>query len=95
MSRPTVRRMDAYRVPFRVDRDDRGLRLTNRGPSPLHWVRLIAHGDGVAVARPIPRLPPGGTIAVRLHGERLARDTLLVVQWVREDGATYLTSIAL
>lgn len=87
--------MDAYRVPFRVDRDDHGLRLTNRSTSALHWVRLIAHGDGVAVARPIPRLGPGGTIDVRLHGEHLARNTLLVVQWVREDGATYLTTVAL
>ena len=87
--------MDAYRSPFEVRRHDRGLTLTNRGPEALGWVRLIAHGDGVAVARPIRRLSAGASIDVELHGDGLSRRTLLVVQWLRHDGETYLTSIAL
>jgi len=87
--------MEAYPVPFRVERSADRLRLINRGSSPVRWVRFHAHGAGVAVARPIPSLSVGGSINVRLASPDLSRDTLLVVQWVRDDGETYLMSIAL
>lgn len=87
--------METYRLPFAFERRDDRLRVTNTGPDPVFWLRAIVHGPGVALSHPTPRLEPRSATDIRLGGGDLARDSMLVLQWLRLDGETYLCAVAL
>ncbi len=87
--------MDAYPVPFRVDRTRAPrLRLVNVSPEPLRWVRVEMDGPGVASARLTPRLEPGDALQVLVRGRDLQRDSRLCVRWLRPNGEEYLWAVA-
>ena len=93
-SRPDVTQSDeplAYPVPFRFDRTTPPrYRLRNASLETLSGVRFSLLGAGsMPVQAPIT-LEPGATAEVRIHGHDLARSTVLVVRWHRENGDEYL-----
>lgn len=90
-----MRDMEAYPVPFTVVRQGSRLRLINNGDRPVRWVRCLMQGPGLAVTRPVPMLASGESVDIHVHGRDLARDSLLVIQWLRDDGETYLLSLAM
>lgn len=88
--------MEAYRVPFHLDRRRAPvLRLVNRNTETVRWVRIEVDGPGLAAAPMTRQLAPGDGVEVLVRGEHLARDTRLVVRWVREDGEHYLWGASL
>ncbi len=68
--------------------------LRNIGSETLDGVRLQLDGPGLMAATLPRRLEPGSVLEVRVHGEDLARETLLVARWFRPDGEEYLWRIA-
>ncbi len=87
--------MDAYPVPFRVDRSHAPrYRLVNASAESLRWIRVEMDGPGVATARLTPRLEPGSAIDVLVRGQDLAHDSRLCVRWLRPNGEEYLWGIA-
>lgn len=87
--------MDAYPVPFRVDRSRAPrYRLINESGEPLRWIRIEMEGPGVVNAGLTPRLDPGGAIELVVRGEDLARDSRLQVRWLRPNGEEYLWGVA-
>lgn len=91
----TVRGMEPYRVPFAFDRSRAPrYRLLNRGVETVRGVTAILVGSGVMPA-PLPRsLAPGDALDLDIRGEDLARDTTLVVRWLRPNGEEYLWRVA-
>lgn len=87
--------MHSYPVPFRVDRS-RAPRyvLRNAGDEPVHWVRVEMSGSGIAAAPLTPRLDPGAKLEVLVRGDDLARDSRLIVRWLRPNGEEYLWGVA-
>lgn len=90
-----MRDMKPYRTPFEIERFDAGIRLTNTSPQTLRWIRFIAAGPAVAVARAIPHLASGGSIVIEVWPLPESADAFLVVQWTRPNDDTYLQAIAL
>jgi len=87
--------MDAYPVPFRIDRSRAPrYRLVNASAERLRWVRIEMDGPGVASARLTPRLEPGGAVEVMVRGPDLAERSRLCVRWLRPNGEEYLWAIA-
>lgn len=86
----------AYRVPFELERRPRhgSLRLRNVSAEALDGVRLHLDGPGVMAASLPQRLPPGSALDVRVLGDDLAVETLLVVRWFRPDGVEYLWQVS-
>ncbi|NNC11132.1 hypothetical protein HII28_04470 [Planctomonas sp. JC2975] len=81
----------AYPVPFVFDRSTPPrYRLRNASLETLTGVRFSLLGAGsMPVQAPIT-LGPGDTAEIRIHGQDLARSTVLVVRWHRANGDEYL-----
>lgn len=81
----------AYPVPFLFDRSTPPrYRLRNASLETLTGVRFSLLGAGsMPVQAPIT-LDPGETAEIRIHGHDLARSTVLVVRWHRDNGDEYL-----
>ena len=92
---PTVRGMDAYLVPLRIDRQPNIVHVTNVGPDTIFWIRGILDGPGLTLSPPTPRLDPGRAMDISVHGNDLEQETLLIIQWLRGDGQKYLCAVAL
>ncbi len=87
--------MDAYPVPFRIDRSRAPrYRLVNASSESLRWIRVEMDGPGVATARLTPRLDPGAAIDVVVRGRDLPHDSRLCIRWLRPNGEEYLWGIA-
>jgi len=87
--------MDAYPVPFRIDRSRAPrYRLVNASAEPLRWVRVEMDGPGVATAGLTPRLEPGGALDVLVRGRDLAQASRLCIRWLRPNGEEYLWGVA-
>lgn len=87
--------MNAYPVPFRVDRSQAPrYRLINSSGEHLRWVRVEIVGPGVVSARLTPRLDPGGAVDVMVRGPDLAEASRLCIRWLRPNGEEYLWAIA-
>jgi hypothetical protein len=85
----------AYPVPFRFDRSDAPrFRLTNRSLETLSGVRFALLGRGsMPVQAPIV-LSPGQTATIPIFGDDLARTTILIVRWARQNGDEYLWRVS-
>lgn len=86
--------MEAYPVPFRVERSPTRVRFVNTSDDAVFWVRAILDGPGIVLSPPTPKLDPERGFDVVLRGPDVAQ-SLLVVQWLRRDGRKYLYSVAL
>jgi len=87
--------MEAYRVPFAVDRRRAPTyRLVNASLEPLRWVHVELDGPGLASAPLTPRLDPGAAIEVEVRGRDLAAASTLIVRWLRASGDEYLWRVA-
>jgi len=87
--------MDAYPVPFRVDRSAAPrYRLVNASSESLCWVRVEMAGPGLVAAGVTPRLAPGGALDIVVGGRDLAQESRLCVRWLRPNGEEYLWAIA-
>ncbi len=82
-------------MPFTVVRQGSRLRLINKSDEPVRWVRCKMQGPGLVLTPPVALLPQGESVDVVVHGRDLARESLLVVQWIRDDGNTYLLALAM
>ena len=83
--------MEAYPVPFRVDRSrSPRLRLVNTGDERLRGVTVTLRGPGLLAISPIRTVEPQGSLSVRVRGDRLERDSSLIVRWLRPDDSEYL-----
>ncbi|QEO10486.1 PilZ domain-containing protein [Protaetiibacter larvae] len=87
--------MEPYRVPFTFDRS-RAPRylLVNRGAEPLRGVSATLHGGGLMPAGPPRPLRPGEHLELLIRGDDLARETTLVIRWLRPNGEEYLWRLA-
>ena len=81
---------DAYRVPFRLDRQPPSYRFLNESDEPVHGVAVTIHGAGTLAANAPAKLQPGEALEVTIDGDRLERGTILVVRWFRPNGIEYL-----
>jgi hypothetical protein len=81
----------AYPVPFVFDRSTPPrFFLRNASLERLSGVRFALLGAGsMPVQAPIS-LDAGEAAEIRIHGDDLARSTVLVVRWHRENGDEYL-----
>ena len=86
----------AYRVPFVFRRDpaSRSYRIENRSDEILDGVALTLHGGGVLGASAPALLRPSETLEVSIAGQKLARDSILVVRWFRPNGDEYLWRVS-
>ena len=91
-----VTRPPAYRVPFRVERDDAlgRYRLVNTSREVVHGVSFTVHGSGVMAVSPPRIVRPGYGVEVTIISANRARDTILVVRWFRPNGVEYLWRVA-
>lgn len=87
--------MEPYRVPFDFDRTSAPrYRLRNIGDETVRGVTATLLGSGVMPVG-LPRLlRPGEQLELVIRGEELARETTLVVRWLRLDGEEYLWRVA-
>lgn len=87
--------MEPYRIPFAFDRASAPrFRLSNTGRETLRGVTVTLTGSGVMPAG-LPRvLRPGEHLELVVRGDDLARDTVLVVRWLRPSGEEYLWRVA-
>ena len=92
---PSVRDMEPYRVPFVFDRS-RAPRfiLLNAGGEVVRGVTATLLGRGVMPAGPPRSLRPGERLELAIRGEDLARETTLVIRWLRPNGEEYLWRVA-
>lgn len=87
--------MDPYRVPFLFDRSRAPTyRLVNVGPERLRGVSVALLGSGLMSPVMPGTLESTEAIELRVRGEHLARDTVLVVRWLRPDGSDYLWRVS-
>ncbi len=88
--------MEAYPVPFHLDRHAAPvLRLVNHSTETVRWVRIELDGPGVIASTITPRLLPGDGIDLRVRGADPARETRVVVRWLRDDDTQYLWGVPL
>jgi hypothetical protein len=87
--------MEPYRVPFAFDRACAPhYRLRNLGGEPVRGVTATLVGSGVMPAG-LPRaLRPGEHLELMIRGEDLARESALVIRWLRPNGDEYLWRVA-
>lgn len=86
--------MDPYRVPFQLDRRAAPrLRLTNISDEVVLGVSAAVTGSGVLASEAPRPLFPGEQLEFTLLGADLARDTAVVVRWLRPSGDEYLWRI--
>ncbi|WP_027479064.1 hypothetical protein [Gryllotalpicola ginsengisoli] len=81
----------AYPVPWLFIRDYApryGLKNASLETLRNVWCSLLGPG-ALPLQLPV-NVEPGQTLWVPVHGADLARDTLLVVRWRRENGEEYL-----
>ncbi|RQP09316.1 MAG: hypothetical protein EAS51_12215 [Microbacteriaceae bacterium] len=87
--------MEPYRVPFAFDRRDAPRYvLRNRGTETVRGVTATLLGSGLMPAGHPRALAPGDELELRIRGDDLARDTTLVIRWLRPSGEEYLWRIA-
>lgn len=83
--------MEPYRIPFTFDRSRPPcFRLTNVGAETLRGVSATLLGRGLMPAGPPRSLRPGEHLEVTIRGDDLARETTLVIRWLRPDNEEYL-----
>jgi len=87
--------VDPYRVPFLFDRSRAPVyRLVNIGSERLRGVSVALLGSGL-MSPVMPRaLEPTEAIELRVRGEHLARNAVLMVRWLRPDGSDYLWRVS-
>lgn len=84
----------AYPVPFRFDRSQAPrYGLTNASLERLSGVTFALLGAGTMPLQVPLTLPAGETAVIPIHGDDLARSTILIVRWHRENGDEYLWRI--
>ncbi|AYF98688.1 hypothetical protein [Protaetiibacter intestinalis] len=87
--------MEPYRVPFTFDRSRAPhFRLRNTGSEPVRGVTATLLGRGVMPAGPPRALQPGDQLELVVRGDDLARETTLVIRWLRPNGEEYLWRVA-
>ena len=87
--------MEPYRVPFLFDRTNPPrYRLVNIGAERVTGVSVTLLGSGVMAALAPAGLQPTESLEIVVHGQDLARDTVLVVRWLRPSGEDYLWRVA-
>lgn len=81
----------AYPAPFVFDRSGAPIYvLVNASLERLHGVRFALLGPGSMPVQGPVVLPPGARARIPIFGDDLARATILVVRWFRENGDEYL-----
>lgn len=91
----TSSREPAYAVPIRVDRSRAPrYRLVNVGHEPITGMTFSLLGSGVMTSSAPITLAVGGATEVVIHGNDLARRTVLVVRWFRPGGEEYLWRVS-
>ena len=87
--------MEPYRLPFEFDRSrEPRFRLRNVGHETVRGVTGTLLGCGLMPAGPPRSLHPGEHLEFVIRGEDLARETTLVIRWLRPDGEEYLWRVA-
>ncbi|PZQ91944.1 MAG: hypothetical protein DI534_03085 [Leifsonia xyli] len=87
--------MDPYRVPFSFDRTHAPrFRLRNDSPERVRGVTTTLCGSGVMPMGPPRALAPGEAMEVVIRGGDLARETTLVIRWLRPNGEEYLWRVS-
>lgn len=87
--------MEPYRVPFAFDRSrPPHFRLTNESAETLRGVSATLLGRGLMPAGPPRSLGPGEYLEVTIRGDDLARETTLVIRWLRPTDEEYLWRVA-
>jgi hypothetical protein len=88
--------VDPYRLPVALDRDRfPRLQLVNTGSETLRGVTVLATGSGRVLAPATAVLAPGDHLDLSVLGADPARDTVLIVRWLRPDGTEWLWRAAL
>jgi hypothetical protein len=87
--------MEPYRIPFAFERTRAPhYRLRNMGSEAVRGVTATLLGSGVMPAG-LPRaLRPGEHLELVIRGEDLARESALVIRWLRPNGEEYLWRVA-
>jgi hypothetical protein len=92
---PSVEDVEPYPVPFLFDRSRAPVyRLVNIGPERLRGVSVSLLGAGLMSPVMPGALEPAATIEMRVLGEALARDAVLVVRWLRPSGEDWLWRVS-
>lgn len=86
----------AYLVPFALDRG-RAPRfgLHNRGEERLRGIALSLLGSGRLLWGLPTVLLSGESMIFAVHGDELARDSILLVRWFRPSGDEYLWRVSI
>lgn len=85
----------AYRVPFIVHRSSASaLVIQNTSQETLKHLRLSLSGEGVFWSNNMGRLAPGESAEVKILGNDLAKNSLLVLRWFRDTGEEYLWQVS-
>lgn len=85
---------DAYRVPFRLERQPPQYRFLNASDEPVHGVAVTIHGPGRLATNAPAKLQPGEALEVTIEGDHLERGTIIVVRWFRPDRSEYLWRVS-
>jgi hypothetical protein len=87
--------MEPYRVPFLFDRSRAPVyRLVNVGSERLRGVTVTLLGSGLMPALAPATLDPTWSIEIAIRGADLARDSTLVIRWLRPSGEDYLWRVS-
>jgi hypothetical protein len=87
--------MEAYPVPFLFDRSAAPLyRLVNASDERLRGVTAMVLGPGVMPVFLPTAMHPHDAVELRVLGDDLARDTTLLVRWLRANGDEYLWRVS-
>lgn len=89
-------RPPAYRVPFRLERDEaqHTYRLMNVSVEVLSAVSFTLHGTGLMAISPPRLVRPGHGVEVTIAAHNLSQNSILVVRWFRPSGVEYLWRVA-
>lgn len=84
-----------YRVPFVVDRSHAPrFELHNRGDERLRGITLTLLGSGRLLWGLPTALLPGESLHFAVHGDDIARDSILLVRWFRPSDDEYLWRVS-
>ena len=87
--------MEPYRVPFLFDRTNAPrYRLVNIGAERVTGISVTLLGSGAMAALEPAGLEPTEALELVIHGDDLARDSVLVVRWLRPSGEDWLWRVA-
>jgi len=82
--------MEAYPIPFRVDRDDAPVyRFVNTGPETLRGVSALLLGPGVMPVGLPMVLRPSDAMELTIRGRDLELATSVVIRWLRPNDEEY------